>query len=197
MADVYEYENGEEYYGKDNQEFADRADMAFELIDKTLSDETPVSWDVMCSYFFDLDIPDRRDPAWVQHVGARNAMKQAVNHRASIYNRPWRLYISTHGETLVKKSGRQMVETELSGRVRGVSRSYQRLEDNLRPMISIPGLSRRDKMLLERAVDMNTGARVATIGLISQMQSVPKKMKRQLLSEFDLGLDEAEDELGA
>lgn len=197
MTDVYEYENGEDYYGRDNQEFADRADQAFERIDKALADDAPASWERMCVEFFDLDIPDRSDPSWVQHVGARNAMKQAVNHRASIYGRPWRLYISTHGETVVKKSGRQMVETEISGRVRGVSRSYQRLEDNLRPMISIPGLSRRDKMLLERAVDMNTGARVATIGLISQMQSVPRKVKQKLLAEFDLGWDDPEDEPGA
>lgn len=183
MSD-YEYENGEEYI--DDPDFTVLADAAYELVDRDMPGDTPVQWRTMCERYFDMEVADHENKAeWTLHVASRNAMMGAVNHRAQLYGKPWRLYIAQQGESIMKAVGRRMVEMEIERRMRKVGGAYSLIEKRLSPMLGIASLTRRDRAIISQMLDVARGARLATAGMIDRLE-VARSVRRMLHQTLDI-----------
>lgn len=187
----YEYNNGEDYIN--DSEFSTLVDAAYEKVDDMPSD-TFVRWEDICNDYFGIEVADPSDkPAWTLHVYARNAMMGAVNHRASVYGKAWRIYIAQPGVSVVKKKGRKMVDMEIEKRMRKVGGAYSLIEKKLTPMLGVDGLSRRDRVVVSQILDVARGARLATSGMVDRLD-VPKKVKRLIQQQLEISYSVDEDD---
>lgn len=189
-------EAGTEYGVSQDDGFTSQADAAFDLVDNGMTEGVKFPWNKAVSMFFDMVEPGNRDKAiWIMYVQARNAMLGAINARAITRSKPWRLYVSEPGVSIIKLQRREMVEKEIISRMRRVGGAYKLIVKKLQPILRIKDLTKRDRKILNQMLNIATGATLATSGMIGRLD-IPKKIKKELLLQLPLDIadDEEDDE---
>lgn len=169
----------------------DAAHAAYIAVRDQIGEGAIRSWEEIAE-LFGLEVPDPDDPAWTQYVQRRCNLKIAVNRKAAANGQPWRLYIHTYGESVIKKYKTFMVKTEIVERMGKIERGLSLASKSARAMRIAEGLNKRDKLRLEQIMNVTAGARMAVAGAISQMDALDKETKQVLLTMYDAG-DETDD----
>ena len=192
MSDDYDYQNGEEVMGSIDAEFSEKADAAFEKIDKDLK-EGIINWADLCTNFFGMEEPNHEDKAqWTLYVMARSAMMGAVNHRARLYKKTWNLFIHKAGVSVVKASQSDMVSRAIHARMKRVAHSCRLIESRLKPLATNLELNAKDRRIVRQMLDVSRGSQMAISGMVGRLDAIRKNDKQLLLSlfEIDYGDDE-------
>lgn len=186
MSD-FEYENGEDYMGSIDPGFSEIADAAYEQINENMPEETYVNWFDVSRKYFGMEVPDKENKAqWYLYVGARNALMNAVNHRAENYGQSWRLFVVVPGESVTKATRSQMVDRMVEKRIKRVASSFRLNERHLTPMLSYDDITPRDRRIIQEMLSVSQGAKLVTAGAIERLESLTADTKTKLLSAFGI-----------
>lgn len=168
-------------------------DDAFFLIDEQMPIGKPIDWDDVCRDYFGFEMPNEEEvEERPYYVYMRNAYKKAINARAQRLYVGWRLNMWVKSESVIKQEKSEMVETETTERIKRVAGAFRLISDNLRPMLGVKDMRAKDKKIIHQMLAVASAGAFNVQSSISQMSSLNKGEKRQLMSLLEV-LEDGED----
>jgi len=144
-----------------------------------------IDWNKFCG-MVGIPVINEGHPARTHHVSIRNAIVKCINDELVIRKLPVRLHVNRNVGVKVVNSD-HVAPKEIEIRFRRCANAQKKAIDEWRRLCDARGLSDKDRLVLSAVAQSVEFGKNATAGAVMQLESIPDRLKLDLMKTLGDG----------